>query len=246
MTETRGIEGKLYGEIADAIAARILSGGLRPGDRLPSERDLSQEFHVSRPTVREAMIALEVRGMVRTAERSGVFVTDPAHWKPGQDRPALSRTLATVSTAEILEGMATLLPEVASLAARSVANGEASPMATPNVATGPLALFNQIAEVTGNLAIRNIVGTLIDTAASIGIESLAANSEPAQARARQAIVDAIAAGDPDTAGQATRNMVARLFAMLIDADIFAAQPSATFMNEQRRKLASRHPLAFAP
>lgn len=246
MVEMRGSEGKLYSEIADAIAARILSGGLRPGDRLPSERDLSHEFHVSRPTVREAMIALEVRGMVRTAERSGAFVTDPVHWSHGQDRPALSRTLATVSTAEILETMATLLPEVAALAARSVANGEAGPMGTTNIATGPLALFNPIAEVTGNLAIRTIVGTLIDTAAAIGLESLAASNEPAQARARQTIVEAITAGDPDTAAQATRNLVARLFAMLIDADIFAAPTSVTTMNEQRRKLASRHPLAFAP
>jgi GntR family transcriptional repressor for pyruvate dehydrogenase complex len=63
-----------YQEVADQIAAAIRSGEFRPGDRLPPERDLSRQCGVSRPVVREAMIALEIAGLVEARGGSGVFV----------------------------------------------------------------------------------------------------------------------------------------------------------------------------
>jgi GntR family hexuronate regulon transcriptional repressor len=66
---------KLYQQIARAIAAAIADGRYGPGDRLPSERELAEEFSVSRPTVRDAMIALEFQGLVEARQGSGVYVT---------------------------------------------------------------------------------------------------------------------------------------------------------------------------
>jgi GntR family hexuronate regulon transcriptional repressor len=67
---------KLYRQVADAIMASIESGDYKRGARLPSERDLAASFKVSRPTIREAMIALEIRGLVEARQGSGIYVTD--------------------------------------------------------------------------------------------------------------------------------------------------------------------------
>ncbi|MGQ7405201.1 winged helix-turn-helix domain-containing protein, partial [Streptococcus suis] len=57
---------KLYQQVASAVADAIRRGDFRPGQRIPSERELADEYKVSRPTIREAMIALEVLGVVRS------------------------------------------------------------------------------------------------------------------------------------------------------------------------------------
>jgi GntR family transcriptional repressor for pyruvate dehydrogenase complex len=76
---------KLYQQVASAIMASIMGGNYKPGDRLPSERDLAIAFKVSRPTIREAMIALEIRGLAESRHGSGIYVTDqpPAQVGPG-------------------------------------------------------------------------------------------------------------------------------------------------------------------
>ena len=65
---------KLYQQIARTIAASIEDGRYAPGDRLPSERELADDFGVSRPTIRDAMIALEFQGLVEARQGSGVYV----------------------------------------------------------------------------------------------------------------------------------------------------------------------------
>ncbi len=65
---------RLYLQVAEQLARFISDGELKPGDRLPSERDLASQFGVSRPTVREAMIALEISGLVEIRSGSGVYV----------------------------------------------------------------------------------------------------------------------------------------------------------------------------
>ena len=66
---------KLYQQIARAISTSINDGRYRPGDKLPSERELADDFGVSRPTIRDAMIALEFQGLVEARQGSGVYVT---------------------------------------------------------------------------------------------------------------------------------------------------------------------------
>jgi len=66
--------------ISDAVAAslerRVLEGSLKPGDRLPPERELATEFGVSRPSLREAIQKLASKGMVQSRQGGGTYITD--------------------------------------------------------------------------------------------------------------------------------------------------------------------------
>jgi GntR family transcriptional regulator, transcriptional repressor for pyruvate dehydrogenase complex len=67
---------RAFEEIAAQIRELVASGRLKPGDRLPAERDLSAKFNVSRNTLREALRALELSGMIelRKGASGGAFV----------------------------------------------------------------------------------------------------------------------------------------------------------------------------
>lgn len=69
---------RLYRQIADQIAQLIASGEFLPGARLPAERELATSLGVSRASVREAIISLEMGGLVEVRVGSGIFVTAPA------------------------------------------------------------------------------------------------------------------------------------------------------------------------
>src|SRR5438270_7095237 len=65
---------RLYRQIAEQVRALITGGEFQPGSRLPAERDLAKQLGVSRPSVREALIALEVEGWLEVRTGSGVYV----------------------------------------------------------------------------------------------------------------------------------------------------------------------------
>ena len=64
----------VWAQIEDTLGARIASGELRVGDRLPAERDLAEQFDVSRGTVRQALDALALRGLVERGIGRGTFI----------------------------------------------------------------------------------------------------------------------------------------------------------------------------
>ena len=68
---------RLYRQVADQLRALIDGGEYPVGSRLPTERELAEQLRVSRPTVREALIALEVEGRVRIRVGSGIYVIEP-------------------------------------------------------------------------------------------------------------------------------------------------------------------------
>lgn len=65
---------RLYRQIAEQLRSLIVAGEFVVGSRLPAERDLAKQLGVSRPSVREALIALEVEGWVEVRTGSGVYV----------------------------------------------------------------------------------------------------------------------------------------------------------------------------
>jgi DNA-binding FadR family transcriptional regulator len=69
---------RLYLQIADQVRSLITAGEFPPGSRLPAERELAKRFGVSRPSLREALIALEVEGHVDVRPGAGIMVTTPA------------------------------------------------------------------------------------------------------------------------------------------------------------------------
>ncbi len=65
---------KLSGAVVKQIELLILRGILRPGDRLPSERELAEKLGVSRPSLREAVATLQDRGLLDARAGAGIFV----------------------------------------------------------------------------------------------------------------------------------------------------------------------------
>jgi DNA-binding FadR family transcriptional regulator len=104
---------KLYIQIADQIRDQILAGAVAPGRQLPSERDLAQNLGVSRPTVREALIALEVAGLVEVRVGVGAFV------RPRDDGQSALPELSA-SPLEIMAVRRLLEPEAAALASERI------------------------------------------------------------------------------------------------------------------------------
>ena len=76
-------QGRLYQTVARSLIEAIRDGRYRVGARLPAERELAIEYGISRPTVREAIIALEVQGLVEVRVGSGVYVKRPT--EPADD-----------------------------------------------------------------------------------------------------------------------------------------------------------------
>jgi GntR family transcriptional repressor for pyruvate dehydrogenase complex len=62
-------------KVVHRLLALVKAGDLKPGDRLPGERDLAEMFQVSRPTIREAVRALAVLGVVKSRHGGGIFVS---------------------------------------------------------------------------------------------------------------------------------------------------------------------------
>lgn len=65
-------------EVVSKIEKEVLSGKLNPGERLPSEEKLCEQFGVSRTVIREAIQQLRGRGMLRTLKGSGSYIADPS------------------------------------------------------------------------------------------------------------------------------------------------------------------------
>lgn len=73
----RDIPTPLYRQIADAMAARIANGELRPRHRMPSEVAIQVEFGVSRGTARKAIEDMRKRNLIVTLPRSGHYAVEP-------------------------------------------------------------------------------------------------------------------------------------------------------------------------
>ncbi len=76
MSQPRIASLRLTDVVASRLEERILEGSLKPGDKLPSERDLAAEFGISRPSVREAIQKLASKELVTVRHGGGTFVTD--------------------------------------------------------------------------------------------------------------------------------------------------------------------------
>ena len=75
---------KLAAAVVRQIELLVLRGILRPGERLPSERELSERLNVSRPSLREAVAELQTRGLLESRPGSGIYVSEDlgAHYPP--------------------------------------------------------------------------------------------------------------------------------------------------------------------
>jgi DNA-binding FadR family transcriptional regulator len=159
---------RLYRQIAEQVRTLIGTGEYPPGSRLPPERDLAKQLGVSRPSVREALIALEVEGLVEVRIGSGIYVRGKAAGGAG----AAGGADAEAGPFELLRARYVIESECAALAAKSARKAQVAAIedALEQMqqahATGiqPLAadrLFHlRIAEATGNGALVAVVKML--------------------------------------------------------------------------------------
>lgn len=201
-------------QVADLILSLAAAEGLRNGARLPSERELAERLGVSRPSLREALIALEVEGRVEIRKGSGIYLAEG-------DRAPGAAPLEHESPFEILEARAVLESAIAEEAARRVTpaliaalDGNLRDMAaaTGNRARAiPIdAAFHAIiAHGTGNALLGRLTSDIFAKRLAPLFNRLAAHFEgPPTWRSalaeHGAIRDAIAAGDPAAAREAMR------------------------------------------
>ena len=117
---------RLYRQIADQIRALIRNGEFPTGARLPPERDLAKQLGVSRPSVREALIALEVEGLVEVRIGSGIYVQAPGGKNSAKavGRSGPDDGGATAGPFELLRARYVIEGETAALAAKSAKKGQ--------------------------------------------------------------------------------------------------------------------------
>jgi DNA-binding FadR family transcriptional regulator len=211
---------RLYRQIADQLRQLIDDGEYPVGGRLPSERELAEALGVSRPSVREALIALEVEGRVRINVGSGIYVTE----RPKQALPIAAETGAE-GPFELLRARETVEGAIAAEAARLITPDDIAalddvlgrmrasqqPNSAPNSAL--IALDREfhviIAAVLGNAVLTELVGHLFDQRINPYFTQLASYFESPQTWAQalaehQAVRDAIVSRSGEAARDAMR------------------------------------------
>jgi GntR family transcriptional repressor for pyruvate dehydrogenase complex len=156
---------RLYVRVARRIADLVSSGEVSTGDKLPSERDLAEMLQVSRPSIREAMIALEASGVIEVRPGSGIYVADQSR--------QLSAVVADegIGPFEILEMRLLIEPETCALAAERISDDQLEQLrkiynemgrtsGTSEVEAFDSQFHNLIAEATENTAIARTVSWL--------------------------------------------------------------------------------------
>lgn len=160
---------RLYRQISNQLRALILAGEFPVGSRLPAERDLAMQLGVSRPSLREALIALEVEGYIEVRMGSGIYVCElPTSAEAGFDLSGEEGPLEVIRARALVEG------EVAALAAMSGSKAQfdaieaAIAQMAADAAAGikPLEadrLFHvRVAEAAGNSVLVGVVRRLFD------------------------------------------------------------------------------------
>ena len=213
--------------LIEAVTERIQSGQYKRGDQLPTEKDLIEEFGVSRTVVREAFSNLKASGLVTTHQGKGAFVLDKGmpSFRISDDKLALAEGLL-----EALEVSIAIESEAAALAARRRTPEQLTAIEAARDAMDAallrgeetvaldIAFHRSIAEATGNrhfVGLFTYLGEVLMTRARLSVSGAQLSPHPYDAatlREFQArissdhrqIVEAIESGDSDGARAALR------------------------------------------
>ena len=225
--ETALADQRLYQSVAQRIQNRIFDGVYKPGDRLPGERELAEEFSVSRVTIREAEIALQATGYIQVKTGSGAYVTDLAD-RNAQDVPA-------VNALELTEARLLFESEAAALAARSITDATLDRLeelvsimasSTPDNDGASQAADREfhlvVAAASRNSAVQHVVESLwrmrSELPAVREIHAAVCANETAEERGdeHRDVLKALRNRDPVAARQAMQEHFSRLLGAMID------------------------------
>lgn len=221
MTAARGSgTGRLYRQVAERLRARIAANDYPLDQRLPAERDLAAEFAVSRPTVREAIIMLELDGLVEVRNGSGAYVVSQVPLSSIVDG-------WSIGTIDLLEARLAIESAIAAVAAQRISPQQLLDLRTlvaameVEIAGGrhgyeeDRAFHVRIAEATRNPALVKIAGLLWDLREGVarpGDSLLPAEVDRARDRItdHRAIVRALESGDAVAARLSMRSHLSRV------------------------------------
>ena len=198
---------RVFEAICEQVREQLATGGLRPGDKLPAERDLATKMGVSRPSVREALIALEVEGLIEVRMGSGIVVIGRESVRMLDNAPG---------PLEIIRARQLIECELAALAAKStdptlvpdlletLRDMEADIAARTLPIRGDRAFHIRIAQASDNSALQAVVTQLFDERNGPMFQALGGHFEreatwQQAVDEHRAVVEAIAAQDPDMA-----------------------------------------------
>jgi DNA-binding FadR family transcriptional regulator len=238
------VEGRLYERIAGEIRQALSTGRYAVGDRLPSERDLAQKYRVSRPTIREALIALEVDGLVEIRTNSGVYVTAlcPLGGAPAE---------TDVGPFELLEARRVFEAEICYLAAQFIdedrvtrLRGLVADMESDNLLRAEAAdreFHLEIARATQNSAMVKTVSMLWDAREQSPqykrlTEKVRAIGVAPTVSEHLRVVEALARRDADAAREAMRDHLGRVIKALLEAtEVEAIERARAEVEAKRRR-----------
>ena len=237
---------RLYDRVAKGVAAKIADGEFAIGERLPSERELALAHGVSRPTVREAIFALELDGLVEVRKGVGVFavaksprggeaaVTDMGPFELLEARRAFEGEACAVAASRIretdVEDLENLLREI-DYSGDVLAAEDADRR-----------FHLRIAEITGNSAIHAVVEMLWEARdRSPQYRFLTDKAHEARVVPREdehaKILDALRARDPAKARAAMRSHITLVVDALLKAtEVHELEQAKARVEAQRRKL----------
>lgn len=225
------VKDRLYQELARALLAEITEGRFAAGTRLPAERELALQYDVSRPVVREALIALEVQGYIEVRVGSGAYVMPQAERR---DPPGFN-----ISAFELTEARLLFEGEAAALAATQISDDEIAEIeelvqaiARDNLdPQGSIDSDKQfhlaIARATRNTAVYDVVAhlwSLRETSPESALlheKARSANIKPV-VEEHSAVVEALKARDPAAARAAMRTHLSAV----LDSLLFATEERA--------------------
>ncbi len=204
---------RLHEDIVNQFRELITKKALVAGQRLPSERDLANQFNVSRSSVREAIRSMELQGLVRIKPGSGTFVSDQNASISDLVSSALKAKSKQIS--DIFEIRRLLEPAIAGLAASRASETDIEDMRRIlqkqkiQVANGETGVESDtefhfaLAQSTHNTALVNMVSAISDILSTSRDISLQAPGRPQRSlHSHSQIVDMIEDGNADRAIQA--------------------------------------------
>lgn len=207
---------RLYEQVLERLRAYVVDAKLGPGDRLPAERDLAQRLGVSRASVKQAIVVLEVQGFVDVRHGGGTYLVraslDP---EPVEQLVERRRRLP-----DVLEAREAMEAKLAELAADRRTDEDLDAMTAAldlmreEIATGAPGiegdrLFHAaVTAAARSSLLEEFMRIIADQIAESRDESLRQPGRPARSLAQhQRILDAIRAGDPKAAASAMRKHV---------------------------------------
>jgi len=204
---------RIHEEIVAQIREQLAEGLLKSGDQLPSERELSEKFQVSRASVREAIRALESLGLVKIKSGNGTYVASSLQTLLS---PLVSVILQQKDVLlDIFEAREIIEPEMAALAAKRADPEEIDQMAAileeqaRQIADGGTgmeadsAFHSILAQAAKNKVILKLNDSIVDSLRETRERSLQTHGRPARSLAgHRKILDAIHAKNPAKARRA--------------------------------------------